>query len=238
MASFFAALGNTLAAISPFNQLVKLGVDLIGQKARNEIGGPQYHNPSPVAGVPAIPRISDPVPNSPNFQICPPRPPAPNGRANFNFNSFGNGPSNRNPNSPIGQLPQSINHIGKEQYPGAHGTDPNSYQGNPNASGGVSNFSRQNNWEQTEIKQPMNFTQPTQTTQTTQTPTQFDGPEPVRAMFHPRPSIAPRQPRRPHALQEPPPYEEFLPPERVQNSNVDAFGRPIPGFFPGQKRSW
>lgn len=109
MFSFLSSVLPTIAQVSPFNQAVKLGFDLLGQKASKEIGGPQYKSQLPATAPPISIRNTDITNNNPpNVAVCPPKVPRRYPPSNSGFNNFGNRLENRSTSdSSVGPEPMT-----------------------------------------------------------------------------------------------------------------------------------
>lgn len=115
MLGFLSSVLPTIANVSPFNQAVKLGFDLLGQKLSNDIGGPAYKSQLPVGTVPINTRTTN-ITNSgaPGLAICPPGPRKPGRTGGLSFNSVGDSQQTASPSGFDNSSPPVINQFGEE----------------------------------------------------------------------------------------------------------------------------
>lgn len=113
MLGFLSSVLPTIAQISPFNQAVKLGFDLLGQKLSNDIGGPAYKSQLPATTPNISTRTTNVAGPSPRgLAICPQKPVGPNNTRRFNFNHNGDTAATAAPDSVNNTSPPAMNNFG------------------------------------------------------------------------------------------------------------------------------
>lgn len=113
MLGFLSSVLPTIANISPFNQAVKLGFDLLGQKLSNDIGGPAYKSQLPAGTVPINTRTTNITnPSTPGLAICPQKPSKPGRAGGLSFNSSGVSRESAAPAGSDNSAPSILNSAG------------------------------------------------------------------------------------------------------------------------------